>query len=242
MGKLKNAPLLEVIFELRWKMSSSEHWEKYSFLPGDLYSLMKDKYPLRELLVPGDFPHELLVDKPMYRYRDKNQYPLFQIGPGLLTLNTVEAFYEWELYFKEIKDLMEKFLNTYNFPEDDVVRPSLAYYDFLELDWENRNVLEYISSNLNLNVNQHFYEVTESPNLFNWGIGYKSDLGNLIIRIDAGTNNSNKKGLIIQIQINGLDKKVDLKSLSKWLNDAHLLCSDLFREMTRGKLYESFNN
>lgn len=240
MGKLKNAPLLEVIFELRWKMSSAKHWEKYSFLSGDLYSLMKDDYPNRELLFPGEIPHEMLIDKPMYRFRNENQYPLFQIGPGLLTLNTIEAAYEWDVYYKQIVDLSEKLFDTYSFSTEEEVRPSLAYYDFFELDWENENVLEYISSHLNLNIEQHFYETNSFPNSFNWGIGYKTDIGNLVLRIDAGANNNNIKGLIVQIQINGFDKEADIDSLINWLNEAHAMCSSLFKDMTRGKLYESF--
>src|SRR5699024_10424209 len=179
MSKLKNAPLLEVIFELRWKMIGPTHWEKYSFLPGDMYALMKKDYPNRELLFPGDVPHELLINKPMYRFRSKNRYPLFQIGPGLLTLNTVEAFYEWGTYYKQIEELCTRFLETYSFTNEENIQPSLAYYDFLALDWDKENILEYVSDYLNLNIEQHFYKAETAPNNFSWKIGYKTDLGNL---------------------------------------------------------------
>ncbi len=241
MSKLKNAPLLEVIFELRWKMENKENWEKYSFLHGDLYSLMKSSYPDRELLFPGEMPHELLIDKPVYRFKSENRYPLFQIGPGLLTLNTIEAEYDWATYFKQIEELYGSFFESYSFSDKEYVRPSLSYFDFLRIDWEKENVLEYITSHLNMDIQQGFHNIQKPPNVFNWGIGYETELGNLVLRIDAGANNKKERGLIIQTQINGFEKDANLGSLTNWLNDAHELCSSLFKDLTKGELYESFN-
>lgn len=240
MSRLKNAPLLEVIFELRWDMSHQEHWKKYPYLHGDLYAQLKEKYPKRELLVPGEIPQEALVNKAVYRFRSKENYPLFQVGPGLLTLNTTDDYYEWDDYYGQIKELTDNFFNLYEFPAAEKITPSLSYYDFLKFDWEQNDVLKYVSENLNITIDQDFYDVNGNPSSFNWGIGYKTVLGNFNLRIDAGMNKNQEKGLILQFQLNGLQKDPDIQSLSSWLIDGHKLCSKLFKKLTAGNLYNSF--
>lgn len=241
MSKLKNAPLLEVIFELRWRMLDKSHWEKYPYLQGDLYTFLKERYPIRELLVSGEVPQELLVNKPIYRFKNKNRYPLFQVGPGLLTLNTIEEKYNWQNYSKDIEELCEVFFKVYDFENEERVIPSLSYFDFLKVDWKENNVLEYISENLNLKVEKRFYMSDNPPNSFSWNIGYPTSLGNITLRIDAGSNNKKEKGLIVQTQLIGLENEPKLTSLRDWLNDAHEVCSKLFKDLTQGSLYNSFS-
>jgi uncharacterized protein (TIGR04255 family) len=240
MSKLKNAPLLEVIFELRWNMADSSHWERYPYLHGDLYSQLKNKYPQRELLVPGEVPQEVMINKPVYRFKSQNGYPLFQVGPGLITLNTTDDFYEWDDYFAQIKELSNEFFQLYNFGPNEKVSPSLSYYDFLKLDLEEQDVLGYLSENLNIKITQNFHEFNEDPNSFNLGIGYKTNLGNFNLRIDAGINKNQEKGLILQFQLNGLQKQPNIEDLTSWLNDGHKLCSKLFKQLTEGNLFNSF--
>src|SRR5699024_1615089 len=101
--------------------------------------------------------------------------------------------YEWKEYSKQIEDLYRHFFEIYSFKDDEYIRPSLSYYDFLQMDWDKQNVLEYISKNLNIDIVQHFHQITEFPNAFNWGIGYQTSLGSLALRIDAGLNNKQEK-------------------------------------------------
>lgn len=241
MSRLKNAPLLEVIFELRWKMADKSHWEKYPYLHGDLYAQLKSKYPDRELLIPGEVPQEILENRAVYRFKHKNGYPLFQVGPGILTLNTTDDFYEWEGYSEQIKELGREFFKLYEFTPREKVSPTLSYYDFLPFDWEEEDVLAYISENLNIKIEQKFYNFKETPRDFNWGIGYKTAWGNFNLRIDAGYNKEKEKGLILQFRLNGFEKKPHINVLADWLTNGHTLCSNLFKELTAGKLYHSFN-
>jgi len=44
MSKLPNAPLIEVIFEPRWKVTDKEKLSKCQYLHGDLLSSIKDVY------------------------------------------------------------------------------------------------------------------------------------------------------------------------------------------------------
>ncbi|MBV6460184.1 MAG: hypothetical protein HJHJAOHD_00286 [Flavobacteriales bacterium] len=97
MSKLPNAPLVEVIFELRWKVTDKEELTKCQYLHGDLYASIKDIYNFREALVAPEVPMELYLNIPAHRFRvAQNNYPLVQVGPGLLTLNTIDSKYNWE--------------------------------------------------------------------------------------------------------------------------------------------------
>lgn len=89
MSKLPKAPLVEVVFELRWEIAEKADLMQVEYLYGDIYAELKDKYPHRERILPIEIPVDLTVNKPVFRYRaNKNSYPLIQLGPGLITLNT----------------------------------------------------------------------------------------------------------------------------------------------------------
>src|SRR5258708_6704442 len=104
MSKLPSAPLIEVVFELRWTIEQQEA-QSIQYLSGDLYPHIKDKYPFREAI--QGFP--LFGNSPSSRFRvAQNDYPLVQIGPGVLTINTTDAKYFWKEYEAEVIDVIQK--------------------------------------------------------------------------------------------------------------------------------------
>jgi|SRR5690606_10833617 len=239
MTRLKNAPLLEVIFELRWDMEDSD-WMTYPYLHGDIYRHMQKKYPVRSLLMPPDVPREILIGKVQYRFQSAKGYPLFQLGPGILTFNATDKEYEWSKYSESINDLLNCFFDVNNHDKKGY-RPSLNYYDFLPLNFSQENVLDYVSRYLNIKMKQNAAVFDENPLHFNFGIIYKIDLGTLNLRIDSGAKNDHESGLILQIQLhaeNGLHNK---KSIAEWLERAHDFSSRFFKDLTKGELYDSFN-
>ena len=72
---------------------------KVQYLYGDLYSELKQKYPHRESIVPTEIPLDILINQPVHRFRSApNDYPLFQVGPGIITLNTTDSKYYWNTF------------------------------------------------------------------------------------------------------------------------------------------------
>ena len=133
MSKLPNAPLVEVVFELRWDINSKSDLVDFQYLHGDLYSSIKDSFPIRENLVPPDIPFEALKAIPVFRFRkSNNSYPLIQIGPGVISFNTVDEFYEWENFRDEVNLLIDKINEIY--PKFDHLskKTSLIYIDFIK--------------------------------------------------------------------------------------------------------------
>lgn len=241
MSKLPNAPLLEVIFELRWKIQKKEDFAKYQYLHGDLYSLIKDEYPNRKSLVPVELPPEIYVNNPAHRFVGKNnKYPLIQIGPGILTINTNDEYYFWDEYFALIVNLLTKFFSIYPVSTKDLFQPSLVYIDFLPFDFGESDVLEYLNNNLNLKIVQSVLQETGIPESFNLKQSFNIEFGKLLLNFDTGINNSKEKGLIIQTKLTGKEQNNEIESFKKWLVSSHDYCSILFKQMTNGKLYESF--
>jgi uncharacterized protein (TIGR04255 family) len=96
-------PLIEVICEIRWRLQPlvsapgtaiDPHFSSFS---DDFTNMCKtSSFSLVERINPENVPVEFLAGHPIYRFRkQQNQWPLFQIGPGLLTVNDVPPL--WRL-------------------------------------------------------------------------------------------------------------------------------------------------
>lgn len=241
MSKLPNAPLVEVVFELHWNVSTSDV-TKTQYLYGDLYNLLKDKYPHREIVNSPDIPFEILVDKPVHRYRNNvGDYPLIQIGPGLLTLNCTEKKYFWEEFYNNANQLVSNFLKIYGFLPTEEIRPSLFYLDFFEFDFEKANIHEFLNKNFNLSVGQSFLDTDSLPTDLNLGFFFKMECGDISVLLKRGQNSERKDGIILQTRLNGPFLPSKSGEIDSWLNIAHETCSDIFKMIFKKEFYNTFN-
>lgn len=238
MSKLPKAPLVEVVTELRWKITSKEELAGIQYLYGDLYNELKKKYPFRESILPVEVPVEMTVNQPVHRFRaEKGGYPLLQVGPGIITLNTIDDKYYWNSFFNDAKELIQAFFNVH--PIQNKIAPALLYIDFFPFDFQKNNVHEFINQQFSITFGQSFFETEKLPSDFNMGFAYNMDLGDLRVNFQKGKNNGTE-GILLQTRINGKPGKPDNENINNWLNDAHELSSNLFKQLTEGELYESF--
>lgn len=241
MSKLPNAPLLEVIFELRWNITNNDDLARCQYIHGDLYSILKNKYPYREALWPPEFPADMLLNKPVHRFRhDKNDYPLFQVGPGILTLNTTDPKYYWDEFASWSEELLNAFKEVFVIDDQDRFSPKLVYFDFFRFDFELNEVVEFINKNFNISIEQSFYKPnTPSKNLMH-GFYYNTHLGDLAVNIRRGKNGNQDEGIILETNLSGAKFILMPKDILDWLNQSHDFISDLFQKLTEGPFYESF--
>lgn len=241
MSKLPNAPLVEIILELRWDVKNKSELSKIQYLYGDIYSELKQKYPHRESIVPPEIPIEVLINQPVHRFRiGLNQYPLFQVGPGIITLNTIDKTYFWEEFSQDYDALVDSFLRVYPFTNNEKLTPSILFIDFFPFDFNKGDVYEYISHKFNITYKQSFLDNNRIPIDLNIGFFYELSSGNLSINFVKGKNNQNQEGIILQTRINGKPLNAKRTEVSSWINEAHDICSDLFKKLTEGDLFESF--
>lgn len=238
MSKLPNAPLVEVVMELRWKISTREELSGIQYLYGDLYNELKRKYPHRESIIPVEIPVEMTVQQPVHRYRaEKNGYPLLQVGPGILTLNITDQKYYWETFYRDAKEIIQTFLRIY--PQPKSISPSMLYIDFFPFTYAENNVHEFINQKFNVSFGQTFFQTTEHPTDFNMGFAYNIGLGNLRINFQKG-NYQSAEGVLLQTRLNGDMDQAGEEEIGRWLDESHNLLSDVFKKLTMGELYESF--
>lgn len=107
-----HAPLVEVIAEVRWPIITlrslaggaiDPYFE--SCAPKFQESAAKAGFKHVERLIPEAVPAEMVPRQPIFRFRKgANQWPLFQIGPGIFTCNIVPPYLGWKKEFKPVLD------------------------------------------------------------------------------------------------------------------------------------------
>jgi len=241
MSRLPNAPLVEVLIELRWKIKSKEDLTKVQFLYGDIYAELKNKYPHRETIIPVEIPIELTINQPAYRFRvEKDKYPLYQVGPGVFTVNTIHEIYDWETFYAQCDELIEKFLGVYSFKKDELINPTIQYLDFFPINFNQENVIDFVNKRFKVKLEQSFIQNPGLPTDINLAFSFNSKPGNLLVFFQKGRNSKGQEGILLQTKVtgNGILGEKDL--ILEWLDNAHNMCSESFKKLTAGELYESF--
>jgi len=242
MSKLPNAPLLEVIFEIKWDILNKSDIVDFQYLHGDLYSNLKNKFPHRENLIPPEIPFEAVKGLPIFRYRkEKESYPLVQIGPGVITINTVDSTYYWDDFKDEINSTVNIFSSIYNKFDKLNLSPVLTYLDFFEYDKNNETPIEFINSNLQLNIDEGFLDINNA-NLkdVNFTFNYQIQDNIVSLNLRDGKIKNNKTGIIMQTKVIGKKEIYSVENLADWLENTHELSSNIFKTITKGSLFESF--
>lgn len=241
MSKLPRAPLVEIVLELRWKITNKTDLSKIQYLYGDIYSELKNKYPFRESIVPTEIPIDILINQPVHRYRTaNNDYPLFQVGPGIITLNTIDKKYFWDTFSKDMEELVGSFLKVFPIDSNEKLTPSILFLDFFPFDFEKKDVYNYINEKFNIVFNQSFILNENYPKDINLGFYYEIPTGDLSITFQKGKNSSLQDGIVLQTRINGKSLNPNIAIISSWIEKSHDTCSELFKKLTEGELYESF--
>ena len=169
----------------------------------------------------------------------KNEYPLVQIGPGLLTLNTTDENYFWNDFYNWSETLVNNFFEVFTV-DNETFKPNLLYLDFFKFDFKNRNVNEFINDSFNINYNQGFINGVDNPYNLDIGYFYETKLGNLSVTLKRGRNSNKEEGIIMQSSLHNMETMTGNKKILSWLNNSHEFISQLFKDITKGNLYESF--
>ena len=246
MSKLPNAPLQEVIFEIRWELDVDEQTNQeldkgFDLAAGALHQILKNKFPevLRKL--PVDLPPQLYQYKPVFQYwRGKSMWPVIQLGPGILTVNEIDNNYDWKNGFfpliqKTIEWVKEAYNETLNFnfvslKYIDSVR--VSEYEFVKWD-------AFINKNLVFNFNNQFDPKGQLKSFsFNQVFEIEND-SNLHLSISNGKSKKNEDLLIWQSAVITTDSE-PFNDLINWITFAHNKTSKLFQNITTKEFYGSF--
>ena len=246
ISKLPNAPLQEVIFELRWKLDfdteSQTHVDKeFQFAFANFSGLSAERLKHRVILKPSFIPESLFANRPVYQFwSEKNKYPVFQLGPGVFTINETEKNYEWKVFQGLIIEGVEWLKKSYSDKLDFSVA-ELRYIDAIEVDDDNqKDLLKFISDNFQIEINNKFIDARLSDIRLHQKFKIDKE-NNLSLNIANGIKNINQsKAIILETSFNKTSN-ISLENLITWIDQAHDTCSSLFKKMISTNLYDQFS-
>ena len=251
--KLSNKPLVEAIFEIRWQLTKTDFGfvdPHYKVLVGRMYDKLVKDYPFHEALPSSNFPDGMLDYVVQHRFRKGNgEWPLIQIGPGILTVNDTEN-YVWEDFEKKVLEAIDILIELYPDAKKNINinKILLQYIDAIEFDFEKTDILKFLKEKLKININLYddlflSNDINNFPSDLDLRFSYNTNKpkGVINIRFRRGKK-LDIKALIWEtvMSSNLLDSKNIRKSIGVWIQDSHRLIDDWFFKLIDGELLERF--
>lgn len=252
---LLHPPLLEVIFELRWEIFADQQSQRmrdpsYPAMYGQIFERLKKDFPASEDLPSTNAHPEMTPYVPRHRIRkEKEGYPLVQIGPGILTVNAAKS-YSWESFAKLCNRVVESLIDL--FPKEELalnfIKAELRYVNGINFDIAKENPLSFLADKLHMKVEMDPEFIgknvlNERPNAVGLNLSYALDkpMGNLAISANLGQFDS-KPAFIQQtlVQSFGELTPMDEEGFKKWLEEAHDTAETSFQVFCKGDLMKQF--
>lgn len=251
---LRNPPIVEVIFELKWQLqllnSGLGHDPHYSLLIGRLYDKLRGDYPCHQQLPTVAIPHEMATGIVQHRLRKgENQWPLIQLGSGVLTVNDTKG-YHWSDFESRVINGVNALFDIHPNASDLAMEGiMLRYINAIELDFRETNIFQFIQEQMKINLSLHppLFENSTIIDKAPLGVDCRFTFGcahpkaTLNLRLTYGKQH-NLDALIWELIVNtGPNDIPELPlKLSEWLNNAHAIIEDWFCKLIEGDLLERF--
>jgi len=251
--RFSNPPLVEAIFELRWKLKEVGSGIKvdphYKLLIGSLFSKLKEKYPFHEPLPASTMPDEISCYVIQHRFRTgKEQWPLVQIGPGIVTLNATNE-YGWIDFRDRVFDLLKNLFDIYPDKESFSVNNILMrYINAIEFDYISNSIFNFLSKKMKIDmfINKSLFKnenINKQPSSFDLKYVFEvsKPIGNIHLRLARGKKDD-INGLIFEFFFQTQNKYVPNRTgeILDWVSQSHDLIEDWFLKLTKGDLKRSF--
>ena len=250
---LSRPPLAEALLEIKWGVpipgEAPVGDPGYPLIVGCLYERVRGDYPEVEHLVPQDMPVSMTPNMVRHRFRRaKGQWPLVQVGPGVLTLNETRG-YRWNSFKDRAVSLLPELYKVY--PADHRLHVDsllLQYINVQEFDFEKVSVLEFLRSKMRT-VIELPRDVFARGDVQNWPLGLHLSLtfptaapkGALDLNFGVGKA-GDRPALIWELIFRSLRGDVPPlpDAFEEWLTGAHDLVEQWFFELAKGELLAEF--
>jgi len=251
----ENAPLIEVIAEVRWALVA------VSSIPGGgvdpHFDIMSDKfiesiegqgYGIIERLAPPDIPIEILAGKPVWRIRRQpNAWPLYQVGPGVFTCNIVPRYNGWQSFRPTIFDGVSSLARSFPIPLQyvNIEAFALKYVDGFSRDHGVVYYTQFLSRELGVTLTLR-KGLLSKFGLPNSGLEFagrvkfhvgRPEASEVYLSFQPGKKN-NVDALIAEFSVHkqGAHLSANTEAICSWLDDAHDTLSDMFEFMCSDSL------
>ena len=268
--KLNTTPLIEAWLTVQWVLEPVQIGDPlfrdpfFAFALGHFREGVKSRFSELEELEIAKFPAvELTAYKPHYRFRNSegDGWPLLQLGPGTSTVNFTQE-YTWEIFKDAALFMRKKLIEAYKETTLQTKALSLRYRNAVPCEYSSSNVLEYLSSKLNVSFGVPKYipskaAAVQRPDEINLNVVYKllEPKGKGVLRIGTGTKKAEgqvagqdigMEHIIFETEIISTD--TDAPSINaqldfdNWLTAAHDIAHEWFFSLIDGPLCEHYKS
>lgn len=251
---LKNKPLIEAIFELRWGLEERGPGIKidpnYRILIGRIYDRLKEEYPYHEQLPTATIPDEIAGYVVQHRFRrGQDMWPLVQIGPGIMTVNDTEG-YTWSDFKKRAIQAVDALFEAYPSTQMNLKISStlLRYIDAINFDFAKNDIFAFLAKHMKieLNLNPKLFDNTTVDKLplgLDYRVSFRCSRPKGIIHLRFARGKKKDSDALIwetMVQSSSGDAPVNKPEIAKWLEHAHYITDDWFFKLIEGELLRRF--
>jgi len=254
---LASKPLVEAIFELRWALKSTGSLESdpgFSLFQGRYWDRIKEDYPFALQLPVAAVPEHMTAHTVRHQFRrGEKEWPVTQIGPGILTVNDT-ADYRWETFLPQLEKAIAALYEGYP-TEQSPLKPtqaSLRYINVIDYDPNSSEVplLRFLKDSLHTTIIPEpllFDENInpEAPNGLSLNLAYQVESRNALASTTFALGQANNKpALIFEIHVQTIPNNVPQNpaDFSSWVTGAHDIVDKWFFALVRGELLETYGN
>jgi uncharacterized protein (TIGR04255 family) len=247
MSRLPNAPLQEVIFEVKWDLTLDASTRSFTdpgfeLAVGKFHGQLQADFPVSKQKLPDQIPQALIGHQIKHQFwKGEGVWPVVQLGPGIMAVNETDTGYDWKSgFFPLIKRTLATLTNAYG-GELTFTNYSLRYIDTVRIaDYGFTDWSSFLASNINIHLSNNFN--TRGP-LKNFAAEQAFDMGQdgtLQVVLSSGENEKKEDTFVWQTVISG-QENIQQADLEIWIDKAHRNTSDIFKEICKPDFYGSFS-
>jgi len=232
--KLPKSPLVKVEFKLWWHLFKDSDYNGAGLLFGKVYNKLSEKYPNIQDHAPNSTEFEFFHDNPKIINESHDSLPYLSLDRRSFKFVSEHSVYEWEEFKKEILSNSEIIIGIL----DELINP-----DHYHLELKYSNLFKSISVDLSTFISNKLNTEIKGPSMNegkikDFRMQKKFDKAYGTVTIEMGSTNKDF-GLMFHSESNKI--KPNIKDFSQWVSTAHDNIENLFIELTKGDLYESFS-
>lgn len=240
--RLSNAPLKEVVFELHWGLDFIPEQNVFVDIGFEdaLFSFQNNcEFKIVQTLNKSNEKTQNNVVSHRF-FKEKGAYPVYQLGPGVFTVNDNDKNYSWENFKEMIVEGIKCLRNSYN-KDIFIEKTELRYIDAVETNvLGHSDKFEFIRQAMNVPVNDFAFLENELLD-FNFSNRYILDHSSYLnLLVATGVNNETNNDVVIWHTFINNNQIISWEVLNNWIENAHNHASAVFKKIVKPELYDLF--
>lgn len=245
---LQKAPLKEVLLELHWDLEFvseqgievDRDFERAVF---NFSQACQQNYNIVSILKPDNIPPAAFAHRVTHRFHKvKGQHPLYQLGPGVFTINDNNKNYKWADFRQMVEFGIQCLQASYD-RSLVLSKVEIRYIDRMSpYVLGNPDKFSFMQEHLQVNPTPFPFVDGEMVQIQISQRFVANEQTALTLIVTTGMDPSSKEDVVEWHTFVTNTKRLSWDSLLEWIDSAHILCSNSFKNMISKDLYEYFSN